>query len=711
MGNNKTRIYGNSLLSFMENSEFVIAMRRGLLLCIPFFIIGSFCTMITSFPAEAYQVWIQEFLGGLLYNAVLLGYEVTLGTVTLYVILAVSYSYASHIDSEEVGFYVLTSIGSYMFFTQDSEERLTLSIFNSNWLFTGMLITLISCFLFKKFHGIFKQYAKNKYQTGIDKEFSSTVASIIPIMCIVIIWIIIRLLLAYTIGWNLQNIGSVMMMKLFQIIGTGAMGAFVFVFLIHILWFFGIHGSNMMTMVSEKLFEAGMLENIAAMAVGSAPEYIFTKTFFDVFVLMGGSGTTICLLAALLFQRKKKDRLLFKVSILPALFNINEIVLFGLPVVFNPIMIIPFVLVPMMATVISAVSMYVGLVPIPTVQVAWTTPVFFSGYLSTGSIAGIILQVVIILIGVTIYVPFIKISETYYDRLLRNNINSLQEEIRECEEVGEHVDLKSGPRSKRDIVKALMKDLDEAIKNDTIMLYYQPQVTSDDEIYGVEALLRWKHPVAGFLYPPLVIELARQDNCLDELGIMLIEKAAKDLEYLAQKLSRPIHMSVNISPVQFESDTFCPKVEAILQKYDFRDSTMCFEITEQMALSTSGIVSDRIDKLKRAGIPFHMDDFGMGHSSMKYLQSNEFEAVKLDGSLIKQMLDNDRSQNIISGIQQMSLPLNYELIAEYVETEEQRMMLRNLGCHIYQGTLYSYPVPIEQLEQFLEKYKAYKNES
>lgn len=700
------KLYTNNLLSHMENNEFIVAMRRGLLLCIPFLIMGSFCIVFTSFPIPEYQEWIKTVFDGMLYDAVTWIHDATMGSVTLFVVLGISYSYGSQNDREELGFYILTSMVTYIVFAEKGMDEA--SIFDSTWLFTGIMVTLLSCWLFRKFYETSKKSVRNKYQNGVDVEFHNTVLVIIPAICVVLIFAVVKMLFALGIGVNIQNIGSVLMMKLFGMIGTGIFGSVVFVFSIHAMWFLGIHGSNMLSMVSESMFEAGMLQNMEAVANGGQATHIFTKTFFDVFVLMGGSGATLCLLFALFLRKKKKDKMLFKVSVIPALFNINEIVLFGLPVVFNPIMVVPFIFVPLVLMGISAASIYLGLVPVPMVQVTWTTPIFFSGYLSTGSIAGVILQVILLLVGAVIYMPFIKISEYYYDKLLQKNMDGLKAEIIECEEKGEHIDLNAGPRSKRDIVKMLTKDLRTAIENNEILLYYQPQITSEDSVYGVEALLRWKHPVAGFLYPPLVIEIARQGQMLDELGIILIEKAAKDLQYLANKIKKPIHMAVNISPVQFESDAFCDKVIEILNKYEFKDCVLCFEVTEQMALATTEVITERIEKLKNAGIPFHMDDFGMGHSSMKYLQSNEFQAVKLDGSLVRQMLDNDRSQNIISGIQKMANPLNYELIAEYVETEEQREMLKELGCNIYQGTLYSWPIPMEKLEVFLQKYNAFK---
>lgn len=709
MKNKFNKLYYNNLLTWMENSEFVTAMRKGLLLCIPFLIIGSFCLVFTSFPIPGYQEWIRTCLDGRVYTAIMWVYNATMGSITPYLILSVSYSYASRHDKDEAGFYMFASFAAYIVFAAESIDELSFSIFNNTWLFTAILVTVFSCILFKRFCALSRRLVSTRYQSNVDLDFRNTVQAIIPVAGVIMVFGFIKMVLVRFVGVNIQNIGSVVMIELFEVIGTGLLGAIVFVFLIHILWFFGIHGSNMLSMVSENMFEQGMIENMAAHAAGGEAVNIFTKTFFDCFVLMGGSGATLCLLFALLLKRgKKKNKTLFNVSIIPALFNINEIVLFGLPVVFNPIMLIPFVLVPLAMLIISAFCVWIGIVPVPISQVGWTTPVIFSGYLCTGSTTGSILQAVLLMIGTAIYMPFITLSEFYYDRLLKKNIQNLKMEIISCEEHGESIDLFNGPKSKRDIVKMLTMDLKVAMQNHEIQLYYQPQVRADGSVYGVEALLRWNHPVAGFLYPPLVIELARQNQLLDELGIMLIDRAAMDLEHLSRRLKKPMHMSVNISPVQFESEKFCDTVEYILNQYDAKGSIMCFEVTEQMALYVTDIISERINRLRDAGIIFHMDDFGMGHSSMTYLQSNEFEAVKLDGSLVRQILDNTRSQDIISGIQRMALPLNYELIAEYVECEEQRQILEGLGCRIYQGALYSLAVPLDELEVFLEEYHMYE---
>lgn len=711
MAGKMKKVYSSSLLTKMESNVAIAAMRDGVLLTIPFLLVGSFCIVLTSLPLDSYQVWIRTVLDGILYQIIMWLYNATMGSISLVLILGISYSYGQQKKlegKEELAFYMLTSISAYIVFAAESIEQISLSIFDSTWMFTAIIITLSSCRLLEGFSQCYSRFRKQSQGNSVDKDFKSTMYAIAPIVSTLLIIALVKLFFLTVAGNNVQNIGTKLSLALFEKVGTGLAGSILFIFLIHIMWFFGIHGSNMLSSVSDNMFEAGMIENIQLVANGGEAVHIFTKTFFDVFVLMGGSGATLCLLTALLFSKKNTtDRKLFGLSIIPSLFNINEIVMFGLPVIFNPVMIVPFILVPMLTFFTSATAMTIGLVPIPHTQVSWTTPVFLSGYLSTGSWRAVLLQLFNIAFGSYVYIRFMKLANHYYDSLLERNIENLKKDMIAAEEKGEQVNLKTYGKGLHETVKVLTKDLRKAIVENEIRLFYQPQVRSDNTVYGVEALLRWEHPIAGFIYPPMIIEIAREDGILDELGIIIIDKASKTLEYLAKKAKHPIHMAVNISPVQFENPLFCERVKYILNKYDFMECTLCFEVTEQMALSSSRIVSERINELKQAGIPFHMDDFGMGHSSMKYLQSNEFEALKLDGSLIRQMMQNERSQNIISGIQQMATPLNYELIAEYVETEEQKEALRKLGCQIYQGTLYSWPIPLEELEKFLKLHNAF----
>ena len=134
---------------------------------------------------------------------------------------------------------------------------------------------------------------------------------------------------------------------------------------------------------------------------------------------------------------------------------------------------------------------------------------------------------------------------------------------------------------------------------------------------------------------------------------------------------------------------------------------LTFEVTERALLNTSPLIIERIQLLRAKGIAMSMDDFGMGHSSMMYLQESAFDEVKLDGSLVKNISDNDRSKEIITGVIDMAKKLNYHVVAEFVETKEQRDILSSLGCDIYQGYYYGKQLPPKDfVENFLKNKSA-----
>lgn len=687
-----------------DDNIYISALRRGLSISIPFFLMGSFALVMLNIPVPGYAEWIYSVWDGTLANILLCLFYSTMGILALVLNVSVGTSFGRLSDSEHSGLYPLTCVVSYIIFIIEPNGRFDSEMFTSNWMFTSVLVTLTCCSLLRAFLKMSQRWQNKHYQEGIDPDFQNVMASLFPILGCVLFFALLKIVVKSLVGSiDLQNIGSALFTYLFQHVGTGFGGAVLFIFLIHILWFFGIHGSNMMNMVSIDMFELGMNVNMEAVAAGEAPTVLFTKTFFDSFILMGGSGATLCLLLALVVgTRRSHSRSLFKFSLIPSIFNINELVLFGLPVVFNPIMLIPFLLVPLVLLCSSALAMWIGLVPFCSQQVTWTTPIVFSGFMSTGSWTGAALQIFNLLLGAAIYLPFIKLSESYYSELLKKNVNDLRDTIIEREETGNTSSLRSPTYQRQhEVIKLLSADLHHALINRKISLFYQPQFGYNGKLYGAEALLRWNHPSLGFLYPPMVIELAREDNILQDMGYQIIETSCCALERLSQEVAYPIDLAVNISPVQLEAADFCDKVNKIISKHDFHGCTLCFEITEQIALASTNVIQQRINKLHEMGILFHMDDFGMGHSSMIYLQNNDFSAVKLDGSLVRDMMTNSRSQEIIAGIHQMSQSLNYDLIAEFVETEEQREALDKLGCDIYQGYLYSPALRLPELEQYL----------
>ncbi len=314
------------------------------------------------------------------------------------------------------------------------------------------------------------------------------------------------------------------------------------------MWFFGIHGSNVLNVPKDVILGQAMQSNIDAVAAGGMPTEIFTSTFLDAFVLLGGCGATWALLIAIfLFSKRRSNRALSKVAAIPMVFNINEMIVFGLPIVGNPVFFIPFLLTPLLMLMSSYLAMYLGIVPLTIERVEWTTPIIFSGYLATGSIAGSLLQLFNLVLGVAIYAPFVKIYDRVIERETKEKMNHLVDRLKKSEDSREPIELLAMKNEYGNIAKNLADELDRWIKNKEVTLYYQPQHNARGELIGAEALLRWKHPVYGMIYPPLVIKLAEESGNLVHLEEAVFSKAVEDMQKMTEILGKVEHISVNVT--------------------------------------------------------------------------------------------------------------------------------------------------------------------
>lgn len=414
--------------------------------------------------------------------------------------------------------------------------------------------------------------------------------------------------------------------------------------------------------------------------MGIEPTEIFTKQFFDLFILIGGCGTSLALLISLLiFSKRKMNRNLAKMAIFPGIFNINEILVFGLPIIYNPIMLIPFITTPIVMFLISYIAFTTGLVPPVITEVTWTTPIIFSGYIATKSVAGSILQIVNLCVGVLIYMPFVRIFDKIKNNEAERRMEELTKILKESEKNNENIRLTSLSGPSGSIAKSLAIELKESVSKNDFELYYQPQYNYEGKCVGAEALLRYNHPVYGMLYPPLVIKLAQEMGILYRLEKYIFQKVAEDMKQL------DIRISVNVTAVTLEEKDFVDFLKKLKEKYNIADGRLCIEVTEQMTMSSDKSVIEKLSVIKELGFLLAIDDFSMGHTSVKYLQSNNFDVVKLDGTIVKDMMENPRSKEIISSIIYLSESLHFKVIAEFVETKQQIEELRRVGCHYYQG--------------------------
>ncbi|MCC0658135.1 PTS sugar transporter subunit IIC/EAL domain-containing protein [Clostridioides sp. ES-S-0123-01] len=688
----------------VEDNKILYSIKQGMILAIPAIMTGSIALVILNLPIKIYQEYIASLFNGEILNMLTFINDSTLGIISLIILLTISYSYGKIYGSKYTVLVPIVAMCSFLVFSHGSEIDSYVEIFKTKWLFTAIIVSITSSMLFVKLTESF--ITSVKFHTeGADADFNMVVSAIIPFITVVFLFSILRVIVINLIGSsNFQDIFYNLFSNIFNSMGRNLMSALLFIFLMHFMWFFGIHGSNVLDTVAKNLFENGMAININLVNNNQLPTEIFTKTFFDTMVLFGGCGALLCLVIAIFLSEKRINvRKLAKIASIPALFNINEMLVFGIPIVFNYIMFIPFIITPMILTITSYVAMSTGIVPCTVSAVEWTSPIFLSGYMATDSIRGSLLQLFNLCVGVMIYIPFIKMSQNRYIYMFKNNIENLTNLVKRCELTGEQPNILNHSGKIGSISKMLASDLKFAMKKEDIEIFYQPQVNYDGNIVGAEGLLRWRHSIGGFIYPPLVILLAKEEGFLDELGEYIINKTCVDLKKSESLLINPIKFSVNISPDQLNAPNLPEQIKNIIENNNINPNMLGIEITEQVALSGSQIIIDRINAIHNLGIKLIMDDFGMGHSSLVYLQNNNFDIVKLDGSLVKEILTNKRSSEIIMSIVNLSKNLDFDIIVEYVENLNQRDKLYDLGCEIYQGYYYSKAIPFEEFIDYANR--------
>ena len=250
---------------------------------------------------------------------------------------------------------------------------------------------------------------------------------------------------------------------------------------------------------------------------------------------------------------------------------------------------------------------------------------------------------------------------------------------------------------------ALEDELRQGIRRHQFVLWYQPQVDRG-RIIGAEALLRWKHPRRGILPPAEFIALAEETGLIVPLGNFVLEAACRQGAAWAKRPDAPpLSVAVNVSARQFRQADFVRQVLTALSCTGIDPGLLKLEITESMLLDNLEETVASMHDLKSHGVRFSLDDFGTGYSSLAYLKRLPLDQLKIDRAFVRDMLADPTSSAIARTIVSLSQAMDLSLLAEGVETEEQRASLASLGCHAWQGYLFSPPVPADQFQQFLSE--------
>ena len=245
------------------------------------------------------------------------------------------------------------------------------------------------------------------------------------------------------------------------------------------------------------------------------------------------------------------------------------------------------------------------------------------------------------------------------------------------------------------------KGLHRALAEDELELYYQPQVDADDNIIGLEALLRWNHPVKGVIAPDEFIEIAEKTGLIIQIGDWVLSTACKHLSRISA--NSELMMCINVSPRQFGESSFVDKLNNVISETGVNPENIQLEFTEGMVLTDIETSIDKMQKLKSVGVGLSIDDFGTGYSSLAYLKRLPVDILKIDRSFI---LDIDKDEDdavIVDAIIAMARHMQIDIVAEGVETKQALDFLLSRGCRKFQGYIFGRPMPFNKLlSQFSE---------
>lgn len=256
-------------------------------------------------------------------------------------------------------------------------------------------------------------------------------------------------------------------------------------------------------------------------------------------------------------------------------------------------------------------------------------------------------------------------------------------------------DLELKARQRRE----MERDLERALENNELVVYFQPQVDAQTfELVGCEALLRWMHPTKGLVYPGSFIEAAEDSGLITRIGDWVIRAALEE----ARRLPDHVRVAVNISPLQVHSANLFPTIVNALAVNELDPSRLDLEITESVLMTDTDFTLERLRQLKELGVRISLDDFGTGFSSLSYLRNFPFDKVKIDKSFISDMETSEDSRAITVATLGLAKALGLSCTAEGVETEYQSRFLREAGCDELQGYFISRAQPIEKLGHLVD---------
>lgn len=252
--------------------------------------------------------------------------------------------------------------------------------------------------------------------------------------------------------------------------------------------------------------------------------------------------------------------------------------------------------------------------------------------------------------------------------------------------------------------KVTVDALKKALKNKEFVFYYQPEFNlKTGEILGVEALMRWESNKRGIVPPNEFIPVLEQSGLINDFTEFLLKQTLSDLRKIHDAGFKNTKLAVNLSVVQLKETNIVDKIQDALQSAYINSTFLECEITESKGIDRELLDSDVFKRLQDLNVSISIDDFGTGYSSFDYLRTLNIKKLKIDQDFVQGIFENPKNQTLLSSMIQLGHDLGFPVLAEGIETTEQKNWLEEHGCDMGQGYWFSRPLPLDQLLDFMQK--------
>lgn len=397
----------------LGQNRYLSVLRDAFMLSFPLTMFGSIVVVLNNLP------FFNDATKGTLSNLFGNGQNATMSIMSVFVTFGIGYYLSKSYDVEgifggAVSFASFLLLTPFMMTTADGVEVtgvLSLDRLGAKGMFIGMIAAFLAAEIYCR---ITKRGWQIKMPDGVPPAVSKSFAALIPAVLTLTIFLLINAFVTGILNANLHDVVYEIIQKPLVGLGSSLPATLLVLFFVQFLWFFGLHGQIIVNSVMDPIWNTLMLDNLEAYKAGETLPHIITKPFMETFTVgLGGSGMTLAVVLIMAFVMKKKQyKDIGRLSLAPGIFNVNEPAIFGLPIVLNATILIPWVIAPIIVTTMNYLVMAAGIVPAPTgVSVPWTVPIFFSGMLATNSVLGGLLQLVDMVIVGFIWYPFLRVLD------------------------------------------------------------------------------------------------------------------------------------------------------------------------------------------------------------------------------------------------------------------------------------------------------------